>query len=63
MNFNNFNSNNGGVRMSNVNNVFTNGSTVPALYTYSRNGGLDSPMIGRIHKAKPGCSSCGRKVA
>jgi len=24
---------------------------------------LNSPMVGRIHKAKPGCSSCGKKVA
>lgn len=24
---------------------------------------LNAPMIGRIHKAKPGCSACGKKVA
>lgn len=24
---------------------------------------LNSPMIDRVHKAKPGCSACGKKVA
>jgi hypothetical protein len=24
---------------------------------------LNSPMINRIHTAKPGCSACGKKVA
>ena len=24
---------------------------------------LRSPMISRVHKAKPGCSACGKKVA
>ena len=24
---------------------------------------LNAPMIDRIHKAKPGCSACGKKVA
>jgi hypothetical protein len=28
----------------------------------SRNILLNSPMIDRIHKAKPGCSACGKKV-
>jgi len=28
----------------------------------SRNISLNSPMIDRIHKAKPGCSACGKKV-
>jgi len=23
---------------------------------------LNSPMIGRVYKAKPGCSACGKKV-
>jgi hypothetical protein len=31
--------------------------------TYSNtNVSLNSGMIGRIHKTKPGCSSCGKKV-
>ena len=25
--------------------------------------GLNSPMIDRVHKTKPGCSACGKKVA
>lgn len=24
---------------------------------------LNSPMIERVHRSKPGCSSCGKKVA
>jgi len=28
----------------------------------NRNMSLHSPMIDRIHKAKPGCSACGKKV-
>lgn len=24
---------------------------------------LNTPMINRVHKAKPGCSACGKKVA
>ena len=28
-----------------------------------RNMPLNAPMIGRIHKAQSGCSSCGKKVA
>jgi hypothetical protein len=25
--------------------------------------GLNAPMIDRVHKTKPGCSACGKKVA
>lgn len=28
-----------------------------------RNISLNAPMIDRVHKAKPGCSACGKKVA
>lgn len=28
-----------------------------------RNIALNAPMIDRVHKAKPGCSACGKKVA
>jgi hypothetical protein len=31
--------------------------------TQFRAGALNSPMIGRVHNVKPGCSSCGKKVA
>ena len=24
---------------------------------------LNSPMVGRVHAVKPGCSACGKKVA
>jgi hypothetical protein len=27
------------------------------------NTALNSPMISRVYKAKPGCSACGKKVA
>jgi hypothetical protein len=30
--------------------------------TVSKNLSLNSSMIDRIHKAKPGCGSCGKKV-
>ena len=33
-------------------------ATVPRRPTAS----LNSPMIERVHKAKPGCSACGKKV-
>jgi hypothetical protein len=29
----------------------------------SRPAPLNAPMIDRVHKAKPGCSACGKKVA
>jgi hypothetical protein len=28
-----------------------------------RNLPLNAPMIDRVHKAKPGCSACGKKIA
>lgn len=28
-----------------------------------KNMSLNAPMIDRVHKAKPGCSACGKKVA
>ena len=28
-----------------------------------KNISLNSPMIDRVHRAKPGCSACGKKVA
>lgn len=55
---------------------FNNNNNVPALYrqlsgalsvpsqiqTNSKSFALSSPMINRIHTAKPGCSACGKKV-
>jgi hypothetical protein len=28
-----------------------------------RNTALNAPMVDRVHKAKPGCGACGKKVA
>ena len=33
------------------------------LATPARHMSLSSPMIDRVHKAKAGCSACGKKVA
>ncbi len=45
---------------------FTNlGSSLASISrgTIQQNLPLNSPMIDRVHKAKPGCSACGKKVA
>ena len=57
---------------------FSNGGYIPsqnrgpvpsskATYTYTstpqKNQALNSPMIARVYKARPGCSACGKKVA
>jgi hypothetical protein len=34
-----------------------------APLTKARPAALNAPMIDRVHKAKPGCSACGKKVA
>lgn len=34
-----------------------------AVQPVSRPVSLNSPMIERVYKAKPGCSACGKKVA
>lgn len=39
-------------------------SSIPSNISHAPiNVTLNSPMIGRIHKAKPGCSACGKKVS
>jgi hypothetical protein len=35
----------------------------PSVSTPQKNMALNAPMIDRVHKAKPGCSACGKKVA
>jgi hypothetical protein len=45
------------------NNFRSNVSNVPNSVVAHKNMSLNSPMIGRIHKAKSGCSACGKKVA
>jgi len=40
-----------------------NAMPVPNAMAFSNaNIALNSGMIGRIHKTKPGCGSCGKKV-
>jgi hypothetical protein len=29
----------------------------------TRNVALNAPMVDRVHKTKPGCGACGKKVA
>ena len=33
------------------------------IVSRNSNLSLNAPMIDRVHKAKPGCSACGKKVA
>jgi len=57
--------NNGGNnRFYNSGNL-VNLSTVPAGQPPApkTNQALNAPMIGRVYKARPGCSACGKKVA
>jgi biotin carboxyl carrier protein len=35
----------------------------PVARANRRANRLNSPMVGRIHNARPGCSACGKKVA
>ena len=35
---------------------------VQHLGTKRAAGGLNLPMIERVHRSKPGCSACGKKV-
>ena len=35
----------------------------PAVVAAPRFSALNAPMINRVHKAKAGCSACGKKVA
>jgi hypothetical protein len=35
----------------------------PMAKTVSKSVPLNAPMIDRVHKAKPGCGSCGKKIA
>ena len=43
-------------------NLASNISSLPVT-TRPKNIALNAPMIDRVHKAKPGCSACGKKVA
>ena len=50
-------------QFNNVSNNLASISKGPVLKTAPRNMSLNAPMIDRVHKAKPGCSACGKKVA
>lgn len=54
--------NNSGYVPSQINNLGVSIGGV-STQTTPRNLPLYSPMIVRIHNAKPGCSACGKKVA
>ena len=46
-------------------NIYAQQQPRPNTMSYTNtntNIALNSGMIGRIHKLKPGCSSCGKKV-
>ncbi len=56
--------NSGEIRPPYFNNLSTHTTAIPKLSSAPKqNLGLKSPMIERVHKAKPGCSACGKKVA
>ncbi len=35
----------------------------PRSKLWARPVALNAPMIDRVHKARPGCSACGKKVS
>ena len=45
------------------NNIGANIAVKPAAMPSANRISLNAPMIDRVHKAKPGCSACGKKVA
>lgn len=38
-------------------------ASAPRIPVINKNQGLNAPMVGRVYKARPGCSACGKKVA
>lgn len=55
--------NSGAVHQSYYNNLSANLSALPVKSVPPKSVALNAPMIDRVHKAKPGCSACGKKVA
>lgn len=55
--------NSGEVQPPQISNLGANIAAPPARAPVQKNGGLGAPMIDRVHKAKPGCSACGKKVS
>lgn len=54
---------NSGVNQPYYNNLASNLSVAPVKSLAPKNVSLNAPMIDRVHKAKPGCSACGKKVS
>lgn len=48
---------------NNFSNNLNSNNKIPVQTPVILTKSLNSPMIERIHKAKPGCSACGKKVA
>lgn len=44
-------------------NMSASTSHKPLATSAPKNIALNAPMIDRVHRAKPGCSACGKKVA
>jgi hypothetical protein len=59
----NFNNNNSYSQSNYYNNVAPLLANAPKILVSNKNQALHAPMIGRVYNAKPGCSSCGKKVA
>ena len=55
--------NSGEVQPPQISNLAANIAAPPVRAPVQKNGGLGAPMIDRVHKAKPGCSACGKKVS
>ena len=55
--------NSGALPPKHYGNLGGNISSPPPVIPKTRHVALNAPMIDRIHKAKPGCSACGKKVA
>lgn len=55
--------NNSGYVPPQYNNSFSSVNSKPLSVATSKNSQLNAPMIDRVHKARPGCSACGKKVA
>ena len=51
------------MRISNYNNVNYASTFKQVVPNITNTAALNASIIGRIHTAKPGCSSCGRKAS
>ncbi len=51
------------MNLANPNTQLRQTMITPMPLTKARPAPLNAPMIDRVHKARPGCSACGKKVA